>query len=112
MTDTIVTPALAELRQELDRLDAARALASARNDADPNNADLTASWAKALSACWAALDQISVIPASSLADLRVKAYAFDWSARLLDGEPYGNPTAGEEHIMRQLVSGLLDEALR
>ncbi|WP_108462263.1 hypothetical protein [Devosia naphthalenivorans] len=107
----ILVPTLAELRVELDRLDGQRRAASARNNADPNDRALETAWNDAATACWHVLDQIAALPASSIADLRVKAYAFDWSARLLDGESYYNPSDGEEAILRQLVSGLLDERI-
>lgn len=107
----ILVPTLAELRTELARLDHIRALASAQQDANPDDKALDEAWDVATDACWGALDQIAALPASSLADLRVKAYAFNWSAELLDGEPFHNPTNSEEQIMRQLVAGLLDERI-
>lgn len=105
----ILVPTLSELRVELDRLDAERIKASATSDADPTDRTLNKAWELSIDACWAVLDQIAATPAASLADLRVKAHAFNWSATLLDGEPYHNPSGGEEQIMRQLVAGLLDE---
>lgn len=103
MSPTLV-PTLAELRDELDRLDAVRRAAEQRNADD-------GAYEAALTACQHILDQIAAIPAASLADLRIKAYAFNWSANLLDDEPYENPSDGEMLIMRQLVAGLLDEGV-
>jgi hypothetical protein len=97
----ILVPTLNELRVELDRVDSIRSALSVESE----------DYDAALSACWSLLDQIAELPAWTLADLRVKAYAFDWSARLLQDEPYRNPSSGEEKIMKQIVSGLLDERI-
>ena len=97
-SNPILVPTLAELAIELGRADANRAAL----ESDPG-------YDAALLHCWSVLDQIAELPAASLADLRIKARAFDWSARLLDDEPYHNPSDGEQKIMRQLVAGLLDE---
>jgi hypothetical protein len=86
----ILVPTLAELQVELDRADGARR--SVLHDEKAYQAAVTQ--------CWQVLDQIAGMPAACLADLRVKAYAFDWSARLLDDEPYCNPSPGEELILR------------
>jgi hypothetical protein len=107
----ILVPTLAELRTELDRLDAIRRTLSAQTDAAPDDKAAAAAWDAATDACWRTLDAIAEIPAASLPDLRVKAYGLAWSARLLDGEPYYNPCPGEEKILRQLVAGLLDERI-
>ena len=107
----ILVPTLAELRTELDRLDAIRRDLSVKTDAAPTDEAVQAVYDTATDACWRTVDAIADIPAASLADLRVKSYALDWSARLLDGEPYHNPCAGEEKILRQLVAGLLDERI-
>lgn len=99
-----LAPTLPELRDELDRLNAERARIE-NGDCDGDEYD------RALKACWHVLDQIAAIAAVSIADLRVKAYAFNWSAELMDDEPYENPSDGETLIMRQLVAGLLEEEI-
>lgn len=111
MMATTPTPALAELRQELDRLDIIRADISARNAASPNDEALWAELDKLSTACLSILDQVAACPATTLSDLRIKAHVFNWSANLVDGESYTSPTDGEEQIMRQLVAGLLDERI-
>lgn len=98
----ILVPTLAELRIELDRANAVR-LAVPRGH--------EAAYEAALTCCWAIIDEIAELPASCLADLRVKAYAVDWSARVLEDEPFGNPSEGERKMFQQLVAGLLDERL-
>ncbi len=107
----ILVPTLAELRVELDRAEGIRAAIAAKMDDQPETDELTAKRDQAEAACFSLLNQIAAISAASLADLRVKAHAFNWSARLLDDEPYRNPTDGEVQIMRQLVIGLLDERI-
>lgn len=107
----ILVPTLSELRVELDRLEAVRATASAAHDANPEGEGLEQAWEATTDACWHVLDQIAALPAASLDDLRVKAHAFNWSASLLNGEPYHNPTDEEEQILRQIVAGLLDERI-
>lgn len=101
------SPSLAALALELARVDAIRAALS--DDAGNHAAGTQHQYDAALLDCWAVLDRIAEAPATSLPDLRIKARAFDWSARLLDDEPYRNPSEGEEKILRHLVSGLLDE---
>lgn len=97
----ILVPTLAELWIELGRAEAIRAATStATDDYEP-----------ALKQCWHILDQITELPSASIADLRIKARAFDWSARLIGDESYNNPSDGEEKIMRQLVAGLIDERI-
>lgn len=97
----ILVPTLAELGIELQRAEGVRAALDSTGKV----------YDAALMHCWSILDQIAELPAASIADLRIKARAFDWSAQLLEGEPYHNPSDGEEKIMRQLVAGLLDERI-
>lgn len=97
----ILVPTLAELGIELQRAEGVRAALDSTDKV----------YDAALMHCWSILDQIAELPAASIADLRIKARAFDWSAQLLEGEPYHNPSDGEEKIMRQLVAGLLDERI-
>lgn len=107
----ILVPTLAELWIELGRADSERVALSAQNDANPDDDSVQKAWEQKADHCWAILDQMAELPAASIADLRIKARAFDWSARVLNGEPYHNPSDGEEKIMRQLVAGLLDERI-
>ncbi len=107
----ILTPAIVELRAELERADAERSAIWAKADANPHDDVIQKAYNEALLYSWKVLDQIAEIHAASLADLKVKAWAMDWSAKLLDDEPYHNPSDGEEKIMRQLVAGLLDERI-
>lgn len=99
----LLAPTLAELRVELDRANGLRA--AIPDDAPSSEYDAATKY------CWAVLDQIAETAVTSLADLRIKAYAFDWAARLTEDEPYHNPSDGEAKIMHQLVAGLLDESL-
>ncbi len=92
------------LSEALDDAEALRSTASIQHDAGKMS-DIE--YDVALKACWDALDAIAAEPAVTLGDLRLKAKAFDWSARLLDDEPYSNPSDSEEKILRQLVAGLL-----
>jgi len=100
-----LTPSLrmTALLEALNHADAIRSTAETDQAAGK-----TVDYDAALKACWDALDAIANEPAGSIGDLRVKAKAFDWSARLLDGEPYNNPSEGEEKIVRQLVAGLVE----
>lgn len=43
--------------------------------------------------------------------MRVKAYAFNWSAELFDGELVHKPDRKRGQIMRQLAASLLDERI-
>lgn len=96
----LFVPTLTELEIKLQLAETSRAV----SEDNPN-------YEAALMNCWSILDQIADLPARTLADLRIKARTFDWSAQLLEGEPYRNPSDGEVKIMRQLVAGLMDERI-
>lgn len=104
-----IHPSLSALALALERAEAHRA---ALETTAPSYDGNVPGYDAALSHCWSILDQIADTRATSLADLRILARAFNWSARLLDDEPYRNPSEGEMKIVRQLVTGLLDEKMK
>lgn len=102
---------LAALKAALDQAGRGRDAAQAACDAAPQSDEVHSVFDGAISRFWGIIDQIAAVTPSSLADLRVKAYALDWAARLTDDEPYHSPSDGETLILKQLVAGLLDERI-
>ena len=101
-SDLTPSPRMATFLEALHHADAIRLTAEA------DQAGKSVDYVAISKACWDALNVIANEPAGTIGDLQIKAKAFDWSARLLDGEPYHNPTEGEEKILRQLVAGLME----
>ena len=109
MTDA-PTITLAELGAEFDLAYAVERASLAyttmhRSDlrADPVNAVYQA----AVSVTSDIIDRIAATPATSLADLRVKARALRWYHETVEGPEHGTHTS--EALAAQLVAGLLSE---
>lgn len=108
----ILVPTLAELRVELDRLQtkSAQAWTSIRGEFGSIEHDASCDRAVAASAAVDdTVEAIAALPAASLADLRVKAYALDFLDRTC--EPFEYVATTDLTLIRQLIAGLLDERI-